>query len=733
MRKGLYGVQHQPARQWLPKPLTLPKVQPCLMSPAKGRTRLELPIDHFRLLGVGPTTDAQSVLRTLQQRLDRTPDQGFTEETLQSREELLRASADLLSDAERRLVYETDLTAISNGSGASIAALDVPSSNEVGGLLLLLEAGQPLECFDLASRALQPPQAPALGSSREADLTLLAGLSCLAAAADQHQRRRYESSAQTLRQGLQLLQRMGQLPALRHQINQELEGLTPFRVLDLLSRNLTAVSERAEGLALLEQLVQRRGGLEGHNDPSLSGEEFQAFFKQIRAFLTVQEQVDLFSRWADDSQDAGSPKAGSRAADFLATTALTASGFGQRKPERIAAAKLRLQASGTEGTQPLLACLHLLLGEVDQAHQAFAEGASGELKQWAAKQSADPLAQLCAYCSDWLSRDVLPGYRDLEADADLEAYFADRDVQAYVEGQEPLTGPASSSPQPSVFGAASDFLSGFTNPFASDPAQGLSGSPSADGPAGVSTAADPDEELEEGNRDEPQEPWLDAWLPLWHWPENLRWPEQWHWPSQLRWPSLPAIPLPSKRQLGFGGAGVVVVALAATALVRSRSHGPKPQLTQPPVALQPVPAAKPVPKAAPAAPLGTPDPSDAQIQALLEAWLNAKAALLAGKTSTIPLAAMARPSQIERLEATVAADQNRGETEAITTKIQSFVVDERSPTRIAATVGLDYSETRLDRSGSPTGPTSTLQLRNRYVFARDDGNWRLVSFRRAAG
>ncbi len=677
------------------------------MSPAQGRSRLELPIDHFRLLGVGPTTDAQSVLRILQQRLDRAPDQGFSKETLQSREELLRASADLLSDADRRLVYETDLTAISSGSGATIAALDVASFNEVGGLLLLLEADQPLECFELASRALQPPQAPALGSSREADLTLLAGLSCLAAAADQHQRRRYESSAQTLRQGLQLLQRMGQQPALCHQINQELEGLTPFRVLDLLSRNLTAVRERAEGLALLEQLVQRRGGLEGNHDPSLSGEEFQAFFKQIRAFLTVQEQVDLFSRWADDSGDAGSPEAGSRAADFLATTALTASGFGQRKPERIAAAKLRLQASGTEGAQPLLACLHLLLGEVDQAHQAFAEGSSDELKQWAAKQSADPLAQLCAYCSDWLSRDVLPGYRDLEADADLEAYFADRDVQAYVEGQEPLSGPASANPQPSVFGAASDFLSGFTNPFASDQAQVPSGSP--------------EQQLEEGDLDGPQEPWLDAWLPQWHWPENLH------------WPTLPAIQLPSKRRLGFGGAGVVVVALAATALVRSRSHGPKPQPPQPPVALQPVPATKPVPQAAPAAPLSAPEPSDGQIQALLEAWLNAKAALLAGKTSTIPLATMARPSQIERLAATVVADQNRGETEAITTKIQSFAVDERSPGRIAATVDLDYSETRLDRSGSPTGPTTTLQLRNRYVFGRDNGNWRLVSFRRAAG
>ncbi len=771
MQKELYGVQPQLARPGVPKPLTLPKVRPCLMSPAKGRSRLELPIDHFRLLGVAPTTDAQSVLRTLQQRLDRAPDQGFTEETLQSREELLRASADLLSDADRRLIYETDLTAISSGSGASIAALDVPSPNEVGGLLLLLEAGQPLECFELANRALQPPRAPALGSGREADLTLLAGLSCLAAAADQHQRRRYESSAQTLRQGLQLLQRMGQLPALRHQINQELEGLTPFRVLDLLSRNLTAVRERAEGLALLEELVQRRGGLEGHNDPSLTAEEFQAFFKQIRAFLTVQEQVDVFSRWADDSIDATSSRPGSRAADFLATTALTASGFGQRKPERIAAAKLRLQASGTEGTQPLLACLHLLLGEVEQAQQAFFEGASPELRQWAAKQSADPLAQLCAYCSDWLSRDVLPGYRDLEADADLEAYFADRDVLAFVEGQEPFTGPASPSEtsassmgsgnggfteetwseasakrQFSLFGAASNFLSGFTNPFASDGEPALNSSPAAgqddQSPLGLGRPApernDLDKSQLDGNRLDANrldandfngdglledgqaakgQPWLQTLLPQWHWPKR---------------PALPAIQLPSKRLVGFASAGLVV-AVAATALLRSRSQTPKPPLPpQQALATKPVPVAKPVPQATPAAPLTTADPSDAQIQALLEAWLNAKAALLAGKTSTIPLAAMARPSQIERLEAAVAANQNLGVTEVVTTKIQSFAVDERSPNRIAATVGMDYSETALDANGSPTGTTSTLQLRNRYLFSYDEGTWRLLSYRRAA-
>jgi hypothetical protein len=104
--------------------------------------------------------------------------------------------------------------------------------------------------------------------------------------------------------------------------------------------------------------VERRGGLEGNGDDGFAPEDFQTFFKQIRTFLTVQEQLDLFDRWG---------RQGSPAAEFLATIALTASGFAQRKPERIAAARERLRGSGREGIEPLLANLDLLLGDVEGA------------------------------------------------------------------------------------------------------------------------------------------------------------------------------------------------------------------------------------------------------------------------------------------------------------------------------------------------------------------------------
>lgn len=719
---------------------------------------MELPIDHFRLLGLSPAADLHTLLRTLQLRIDRAPDQGYTLETLQTREELLRASAELLSNSQRRAAYEAELTALSASEEPLQAALDVPSSKEVAGLLLLLEAGLAMECFELANRALQPPQAPALGSGREADLCLVAAHACLGGAEELKQRRRYESAADLLSQGTQLLQRMGQQPQLRQLMADAQQGLRPFRVLDLLSRDLSSPSSRQEGLKLLEELVRDHGGLEGDGDPHLSREEFQAFFGQIRAYLTVQEQIDLFSGWAK------APGASAATADFLATSALTASGFAQRKPERIAAARERLQASDQGEALPLLACLHLLLGQVEAAEQAFEQGASAELKRWAAQVSGeerDTLAQLCAYCRDWLARDVLPGFRDLEADADLEAYFADRDVQAYLDRLAPAaSGSAAASPAAGS-GAFADF--GFGN-LGSDVSAGAGASASAFGstdfgstdfgsadfgqnPFGQSELSgagfNPDfggaADTANPNPDETgeQESWLSDGLPPW--------PPAWLEGFGERLQNLGG-PLSWPRPLQIGAAALAALAVGAGVISLLR---PRPSATPVPVAVQPAsppspaqppsqPPAKPAQPAptaqAPAqppaaAPLTAAAPSAAQVRALLEAWLTAKAAVLAGKTSDIPLSAMAREGEVSRLEAERRDDQAQQQTQRIEASIQALTLESSSPNRIAAIVTLSYQDQRLDAGGAPVGkPTRLEGLRNRYVFGRDGDRWRLVSY-----
>jgi len=46
---------------------------------------LELPLDHFRLIGVSPSATSEEILRAFQLRLDKTPNEGFTYEVLTQR------------------------------------------------------------------------------------------------------------------------------------------------------------------------------------------------------------------------------------------------------------------------------------------------------------------------------------------------------------------------------------------------------------------------------------------------------------------------------------------------------------------------------------------------------------------------------------------------------------------------------------------------------------------------
>jgi hypothetical protein len=593
-----------------------------------------------------------------------------------------------------------------------VPALEIPGSKEVGGLLLLLEADQPFEAFEIACRSLQPPQAPALGSSREADLTLLAGLAGLGACTEFEQQRRYERAAQILQQGLQLLQRMGQRLDLRERMTRELERLTPYRVLDLLNRDLASSAERREGLQLLAQLVERRGGLEGDNDPTFPPEEFRVFFKQIRALLTVQEQVDLFSRWGD---------AGSATADFLASTALTASGFAQRKPERIAAARERLLASQRSGIEPLLANLSLLLGEVDTARASFEAGASRELRAWAERQSDDPLAQLCAYCRDWLSRDVLPGYRDLEADADLDAYFSDRDVMAYVEREDRISGrsyaPAgSASPGGEIPQGASSILGASESVGSSSLAWTFPPLDFGDTPLHPirQTRQEGEQEAAEGTPAGPR-----------------AWPEL----SAVRERLPQALPL---AWLAGGVAALVALALAGAWLLRPRPAPPAPSASVngaagiapggPPSAAKPTPTAAPAPASNTGIPaLRDPQPDEAQVRSLLERWLSAKAAVLAGGPMPKGIDDIARPEQVDRLASERSADAVRGERQTLDVRIRSLRLEQTSPGRIAATAELLYSDQRRAADGRVLESTPSQTIRNLYVLGRDDGRWRFAA------
>ena len=695
-------------------------------------TLVDLPIDHFRLLGVSPTAAPEAVLRTLQLRLDRCPDQGFTHESLNQRAELLRLSADLLTDPERRGQYEATLLELGQDHPGDTAGLELSSKLEVAGLMLLWEAHAPHEAFQLARQALQPPQAPALGSGRESDLALLAALAARDAADQDQEQRRYESAANLLQEGMQLLQRMGKLPEQRQVLETDLSRLRPFRILDLLSRDLAEQSARREGLTMLESFIADRGGLEGSALEGLEAADlpagmdqgaFELFFQQIRRFLTVQEQVDLYGRLQE---------AGSADASFLVVMALAAAGFSQRKPERVQDARTRLQDLKLEGldTQPLLGCLDLLLGDVDRAERHFATSPDPALKSWLSAHPGDALAALCDYCRTWLGRDVLPGYRDVDAEAiDLEAWFADRDVQAYVERLERQAKPR-------------DWSLGDLSPLTVDP-DGMLPLPLPDAEPPVVPTEDERERA----------------VGAFAWPAlprpNLPSMPQLQWPA-LQWPELPQ---PSRSTwIGSGVFLAVVVVIGAFSVVGLRREAEQPQLatetsmdapldqtgsdaattvqpqdstelSEPELTETPEPAtvAEAAQDADPV--LRSDSPSEAQLQALLQEWLDRKASVLSGDgTANERLQPIARSGLINQVRLQRAADQSAGRTQKVEASVDFMRVISRTPNRIELRADVDYSDETLNAAGTVVERTAPKSLKVSYILGRDDDGWRLQAY-----
>ncbi len=388
---------------------------------------MELPLDHFRLIGVSPSATSEEILRAFQLRLDKSPNEGFTYEVLTQRSELLRLTADLLTDPESRREYENSLL---NG----LSGLEFSSNREVAGLILLWESGSPKEAFKMTRKALQPPQTPALGSSREADLTLLAALTARDSAVQEQQLRSFSNAADFLQEGIQLLQRMGKLGEIRKELEEDLASLLPYRILDLLSRDLNDQDSHIKGLKMLENLIIKRGGLEGNNKSEyenyLNQQEFEVFFRQIKPYITVQEQIDLFV----ELQKRGSLEAG-----FLAFLSLTAIGFSRRKPEKLFEARRILKKLNLSGldSMPLVGCLDLLLADIDQASARFSSSSDENLRDWLNNYPGNKLEAICTFCKNWLENDVLVGYRDIDLkEVDLDSWFDDREIQEFIERLE---------------------------------------------------------------------------------------------------------------------------------------------------------------------------------------------------------------------------------------------------------------------------------------------------------
>jgi hypothetical protein len=389
---------------------------------------MRIPIDRYSILGVSLGSDSRIILNQLERKLEKSDYPGFSIETLEKRSEVLKECSNILLDIEKRIEYDKEYTTKNNISNRQPEPETIISKGqEIAGLLLLLEAGRHEECIGMAENLYREQRmSMSYFSSEYKEINRIIDYATLGLAKNLKHKRHYETAAEILERRINSQTvGMGEKERISDMVS-ELKSLLPFRVLDTLSRDN---DERAhlKGIGLLKAFVRERGGLEADSKVHMDKNEFFGFFKQIRTYLTVQEQVKLFEEWSID---------GSKAAVFLTCISLTAQGFAQRKPHKINFALKKLEQMNAQELEPILANMHLLLGNVESATQIFENCADQDLKEWALKRTKDPLGGLCEWCREWLKRDVLKGYRDIDIEADLESYFADKDVIEYIENQD---------------------------------------------------------------------------------------------------------------------------------------------------------------------------------------------------------------------------------------------------------------------------------------------------------
>ncbi|MGF1514807.1 MAG: IMS domain-containing protein [Elainellaceae cyanobacterium] len=421
---------------------------------------MQIPLDYYRILGLPIQATEDQLQHAHRDRMLQLPRREYSEVAIAARRQLIDEAYEVLSDPEQRQAYDAKFLASSyvtggegrEGSGGDGSALERASSEQpapplpsitiedkqlIGALLILLELGE----YELVLK-LGRPYLSSGNSSLEsgqygdpavvgADIVLTLALACLELGREQWHQGQYENAAESLETGLDLLVKEGLFAGVRGEMQTELFKLRPYRILELLALPDDQEVERYRGFQLLQAMLEERHGIDGSgNDRSgLSTDDFLRFIQQLRSYLTVAEQQNLFEREA---------KRPSAVAAYLAVYALIAGGFAYQQPALIQQAKtMLLGLSARQDVSLEFAICALLLGQTDDANRAIEQTQETEVLSVVRRHSQgspDLLPGLCFYADQWLQKDVFLYFRDLASrTASLKTYFANPTVQAYLE------------------------------------------------------------------------------------------------------------------------------------------------------------------------------------------------------------------------------------------------------------------------------------------------------------
>ena len=419
---------------------------------------MRIPLDYYRILGLPIQASTEQLQQAYRDRILQLPRREYSEVAIAARKQLLEEAYAVLSVPEQRTRYDAsyfshtyERESQEDPAAAQTAArpevphaafdshtpsIEISDDLFVGALLILqelgeyelvLKLGRPYLSIGSVSMEIKQNSEPYQVRS---DIVLTIALACLELGREQWQQGQYENAANSLEIGYELLLREKVFPSVQDEIRADLYKLRPYLILELLARPEENFAERRQGLKLLQNILQERGGIDGTGDDQsgLSIDEFLRFIQQLRSYLTAAEQQSLFE----------SHQRPSAVATYLTVYALVAKGFAQRQPASIRRAKLLLMRLGKHQDLHLeQAICSLLLGQTEAASRALEFSQEHESLAFIRNHSqGDPdlLPGLCLYGEHWLQTEVFPHFRDLaQQQASLKTYFADEQVQAYLE------------------------------------------------------------------------------------------------------------------------------------------------------------------------------------------------------------------------------------------------------------------------------------------------------------
>jgi len=422
---------------------------------------VRIPLDYYRILGIPLQVTEEQISQAYQDRLVQLPRREYSEVAIASRKELLDRAYHILSDTEQRAEYtqkwwgtaenetpeqaefvpledsneEIDSSTENDDLDRQSPWIEISDPQLIGALLIFQELGEYELIGQYGEIALRNCDDPRVFSTSRQDLVLTIALANLELSREQWQNQNYEKASFFGVKALAWLQEENLHPTIQQEIRNELYRLRPYRILEKLTLSQDDNSDRDQGLQLLKEMIQDRRGIEGRgNDRSgLGTDDFLRFVQQLRNHLTVDEQLSLFV------EESERPSA---AASYLASYALIAKGFSQRKPSYLVQCQSLLNKfKNRQDTGLEEAICALLLGQTQLATQSLEKSQDQKALtfiQQRSEGSPDLLPGLCSYGESWLQTEIFSHFRDLaDQTASLEDYFSDGDVQIYLETLSP--------------------------------------------------------------------------------------------------------------------------------------------------------------------------------------------------------------------------------------------------------------------------------------------------------